>query len=29
MYKFWYYYVKPKFRKKARMCYMDKDSFIV
>ena len=29
MYKFWYDYVKPKYGKKAKFCYMDKDSFIV
>ena len=29
MYEFWYDYVKPKYRKKAKPCYMDTDSFIV
>ena len=29
IYNFWYDYVKPKFVKKARLCYMDEDSFIV
>ena len=29
MYKFWYDYVKPKYGKKAKLCYMDTDSFIV
>ena len=28
MYKFWYDYVKPKYEK-AKLCYMDIDSFIV
>ena len=28
MYKFWYDYVKPKYGKKAKLCYMDTDSFI-
>ena len=28
MYKFWYDYVKPKYRENARLCYMDTDSFI-
>ena len=28
MYEFWYYYVKPKYGKKTRLCYMDKDSLI-
>ena len=26
---FWYDYVKPKYCKKAKLCYMDTDSFIV
>ena len=26
MYEFWYYYVKPKYRDKAKLCYMDTDS---
>ena len=29
MYEFWYDYVKPKYREKAKLCYMDLYSFIV
>ena len=29
MYEFWYDYVKPKYGEKAKLCYMDKDSFIL
>ena len=29
MHKFWYDYMELKCRKKARLCYMDTDSFIV
>ena len=29
MYEFWYDYVKPKYGKKAKWCYMDTDNFIV
>ena len=29
IYEFWYDYVTPKYGKKAKLCYMDKDSFIV
>ena len=29
MYEFWYDYVKPKYGVKAKLCYMDADSFIV
>ena len=28
MYEFWHDYVKPKYCKKAKLCYMDTDSFI-
>ena len=29
MYEFWYDYVKPKYGKQAKLCYMDTDSFNV
>ena len=29
MYEFWYDYVKPKYGDKARLCYIDTDSFIM
>ena len=29
MYEFWYGYIKPKYRDKAKLCYMDIDSFII
>ena len=29
MYEFWYDYNKPKYGDKARLCYMDTDSFIM
>ena len=29
MYEFWYDYVKRKYNEKAKLCYMDTDSFIV
>ena len=29
MYEFWYGYVKPKYQNKAKLCYMDTDSFII
>ena len=28
MYEFWYDYVKSKFDEKAKLCYMNSDSFI-
>ena len=28
-YEFWYEYIKPKYGKKEKLCYMDTDSFIV
>ena len=28
MYEFWYYYIKSKYGKKAKLCYMGTDSFI-
>ena len=28
MYEFWYDYIKPKYQGKAKLCYMDTDSFI-
>ena len=28
MYEFWYDYIKPKYKDKARLCYMDTDSFV-
>ena len=28
MYKSWYDYINPKYQKKAKLCYMDTDSFI-
>ena len=28
-YKFWYDYIKPKYGDKARLCYMDTDSFVI
>ena len=28
MYEFWYDHAKPKYEKKANLCYMDTDSFI-
>ena len=29
MYEFWQDYVKPKYQKNAKLCYMDTDSFII
>ena len=29
MHEFWYDYVKPKYGEKAKLCYMDTESFIV
>ena len=29
MYQFWYDYIKPKYKEKARLCYMDTDSFVM
>ena len=29
MYDYWYEYVKPKYVEKAKLCYMDVESFIV
>ena len=29
MYEFWYDYIKPKYQNNAKLCYMDRDSFII
>ena len=29
MYEFWYKYIKPKYKEKAKLCYMDTDSFVI
>ena len=29
MYEFWYEYIKPKYKEKAKPCYMDTDSFAI
>ena len=28
-YKFWYYYIKPKYKGRAKLCYIDTGSFII
>ena len=28
MYEFWYYYIKSKYKDRAKLCYMDTDSFL-
>ena len=28
-YEFWYDYLKPKYENKAKLCYMDTDSFVI
>ena len=28
MYEFWYYYVKPKYGKNPKLCYVDKDGWL-
>ena len=28
MYEFWYNYIKPKYREKVKLCYMDTGSFL-
>ena len=28
-YEFWYDYVKPKYKDKSKLCYMDTDSFVI
>ena len=28
MYEFWYDYIKPKYKNKAKLCYMDTDGFV-
>ena len=28
MYEFWYYYIKPKYEEKAKLCYMDADTLL-
>ena len=28
-YEFWYDYIKPKYQDKAKLCYMDTDSFVI
>ena len=29
MYEFWYDYIKPEYKNKAKLCYMDTDSFVI
>ena len=29
MYELWYDYIKPKYQDKAKLCYMDTESFII
>ena len=29
MYELWYDYIKPKYRDKAKLCYMDTDRFVI
>ena len=29
MYEFWYVYLQPKYNDKAKLCYMDTDSFVL
>ena len=29
MYEFWYYCIKPKYKDKTKLCYVDTDSFII
>ena len=29
MYEFWYDYIKPKYRDRAKLCYTDTDSFVI
>ena len=29
MYEFWYDYINPKYKEKARLCYRDTDSFVM
>ena len=29
MYKFWYDYVKPKYKENAKLCYVDTDNFVI
>ena len=29
MYEFWYDYIKPKYKEKKKLCYIDTDSFTV